>query len=81
MNFKANTQDAETATVSKGNVVSIFSKRAASHEDQADQQADVKKDTESFEQVMQRNLANQQRMRQERLSANKSVLKSYRIKN
>ena len=36
---------------------------------------------ESFSDVMRRNLENAERMRQERLKANKSVLRSYNIKD
>jgi hypothetical protein len=47
----------------------------------ADTLATEPKDEGTFEDIMKRNLANKERLRQERLNANKSVLKSYRIKH
>ncbi len=35
----------------------------------------------TFEEIMKRNMANKERMRQDRLKSNKSVLRSYRIKH
>lgn len=36
--------------------------------------------SETFEEIMKRNEENKERMRKERLNANKSVLRNYRIK-
>lgn len=69
----------------KANVVSLFDARkkvekteAAPTQD-ADAQPPVK--AESFTDVMQQNAKNKERMEKERLNANKSVLRSYRIKH
>lgn len=60
------------------NVVSLFGARNRVAEVKADGD---KKDEESFEEIQSRNLKNKERLAKERNSANKSVLRSYRIKN
>lgn len=65
----------------KTNVVSLF---AARHKADGDVDATANmtaEEKESFNDVMERNRKNKERMEKERLSANKSVLRSYRIKN
>lgn len=66
---------------SKSNIVSIFAR--ANSQDLTEQTEDqtTPPSTESFDQAMKRNHDNQERLRKERLKANQSVLKSYRIKN
>jgi len=64
------------------NVVSIFAARnKAVPGQQAAASDEPAKPTESFDNVMERNAKNQERMAKERANANKSVLRSYRIKN
>jgi hypothetical protein len=67
------------------NVISLFSARKAEAQPQAaaegEKAAEGDKPAESFEEIMRRNQANKDRMAKERSSANKSVLRSYRIKN
>ena len=64
------------------NVVSLFAARnkakESSEETKAEAQADEK---ESFSDVMERNMKNKERIEKERLNANKSVLRTYRIKH
>jgi hypothetical protein len=66
------------------NVVSLFNKREKSSTSDATQEpqqeaAPAKK--ESFQEVMDRNAKNKERLERERATANKSVLRSYRIKH
>lgn len=63
------------------NIVSLFgAKKAAPQDEQKSLEHDeVSKD--SFMDAMKKNFDNQERLRKERLKANQSVLKSYRIKN
>jgi len=64
----------------KANVVSLFDAKQKAAD--AHQIADEKKESEmTFEEIVERNKRNAERMRRERLMANKSVLRSYRIKN
>lgn len=67
----------------KSNVVSLFNtKQKTAQNDDAGGQAPMPTgDKESFTDVMARNMKNQERMAKERASANKSVLRSYRIKH
>ncbi len=60
------------------NVVSLFNKKAAKD---ASATEVAPKAEESFEDVMTRNAKNRERMAKERANANKSVLRSYKIKN
>lgn len=63
------------------NVVSLFAARKAK---EASASAEVKteaKKEESFSDVMEKNMKNKERIEKERLNANKSVLRSYRIKH
>lgn len=61
------------------NVVSLFSSRKAADGESED--GATLGDDESFDNVMERNRKNKERVEKERLNANKSVLRSYRIKN
>lgn len=63
------------------NIVSLFGakKNAAEAEIKASEQEEVPK--EGFLDAIKKNFENQERLRKERLKANQSVLKSYRIKN
>ncbi len=63
----------------KTNVVSLFQKKTDAAA-QAASSGDEKKDEESFDDVMTRNAKNAERVAKERANANKSVLRSYRIK-
>jgi len=72
---KANQQD---------NIVSLFATRKAKAEAEAAAEAKTEEkapSSESFTELMRRNAENDERLRKERLKANSSVLKSYRIKN
>lgn len=62
-------------------VVSIFRKKDDSKEDDKDTSKTAESSPiESFSDIEARNKANQERIRKERLQANKKVLRSYRIK-
>ncbi len=61
------------------NVVSLFQRREQQAQ-VASSETDDKKE-ESFEDVAARNKKNAERLAKERNAANKSVLRSYRIKN
>lgn len=63
------------------NIVSLFGTKKTAAEDakKASEQDETPK--EGFGDAMKKNFENQERMRKERLKANQSVLKSYRIKN
>lgn len=75
-NLKMQNQDTQTT-----NVVSLFQKRGE-QQAQAGLSADGDETKEeSFEEVAARNKKNAERMAKERNAANKSVLRSYRIKN
>ena len=69
----------------KTNVVSLFNSRQKGELDHASSFSDANGDggepEESFENIMERNLKNKERLAKERANANKSVLRSYRIKN
>jgi beta-N-acetylglucosaminidase len=60
-------------------IVSIFDKKYDKKVEK--KKEDKKEDTEmSFEEIQERNRKNKERVEQERLKANKGVLRSYRIK-
>jgi hypothetical protein len=62
------------------NVVSLFAAKNKAKD--AESKVEVKaEDQESFSDVMERNMKNKERIEKERLNANKSVLRSYRIKH
>ena len=72
------------------NIVSLFAARqeaankskSATTEVKADAKAEeTTQSKESFNDLMRKNAENDERLRKERLKANSSVLKSYRIKN
>jgi hypothetical protein len=69
---------------SDSKVVSIFESRNKSKSDEETPQSETAAQAEnplSFQEVMKQNQKNKERMEKERLSANKSVLRSYRIKH
>jgi hypothetical protein len=62
------------------NVVSLFAAKNKAKDTES--KGEVKaEDQESFSDVMERNMKNKERIEKERLNANKSVLRSYRIKH
>ena len=61
-------------------LVSIFGARNAAPDNASSSQKKEDKE-ESFLDAIQKNSSNEERLRKERLKANQSVLKSYRIKN
>ena len=61
-------------------LVSIFGARNAVPDNASSSQKKEDKE-ESFLDAIQKNNSNEERLRKERLKANQSVLKSYRIKN
>jgi hypothetical protein len=62
------------------NVVSLFAAKNKAKDEES--KVEVKaEDQESFSDVMERNMKNKERIEKERLNANKSVLRSYRIKH
>ena len=62
------------------NVVSRFAAKNKARDGES--KVEVKaEDQESFSDVMERNMKNKERIEKERLNANKSVLRSYRIKH
>ncbi len=62
------------------NVVSLFAARNKAKDDESKVEVRAE-DQESFSNVMERNMKNKERVEKERLNANKSVLRSYRIKH
>ena len=65
----------------KANVVSLFNKKAAASSTDEQKETTASAPVESFEDVMARNARNKERLAKERSTANKSVLRSYKIKN
>jgi hypothetical protein len=63
------------------NIVSLFGAKKSPVEDETKASCDSEASKESFLDAMRKNFENQERLRKERLKANQSVLKSYRIKN
>jgi len=63
------------------NIVSLFGNKKVTAQDEQKDLDQTETSKESFMDAMQRNFENQERLRKERLKANQSVLKSYRIKN
>ena len=74
-------QAESTEKTVESKVISLFGSRVAS--DLIEKKSEVKDEVsaESFFDSMRKNGENAERLRKERLNANKSVLKSYRIKN
>jgi hypothetical protein len=69
---------------SDSKVVSIFANRSKDKDKEENSKSVSEAKSEensSFEDVMKQNQKNKERMEKERLSANKSVLRSYRIKH
>ena len=66
----------------KGNVISLFeSRKAVTEAEEAAAKSEGQKAGESFMDVMKQNAKNKERVEKERLSANKTVLRTYRIKH
>lgn len=67
----------------KPNVISLFESRKKAMEAEQNEAASaaVAQEALSFGDVMALNAKNKERLEKERLTANKSVLRSYRIKN
>ena len=66
----------------KNNVVSIFAARQKAEATKNDQKQNSDGSLEDlFEDIIRRNLQNSDRQKKDRNKANKSVLRSYRIKN
>jgi len=64
------------------NVVSLFgTQKNAAKDGSQNSEISEKPNQESFLDAMRKNFENQERLKKERLKANQSVLKSYRIKN
>ena len=63
------------------NVVSIFEARKKALKARKKKEEPEREDDVAFDDIMQRNLKNLERMRKDRRTANKSVLRSYRIKH
>ena len=59
------------------NVINLFKKKKK-EEEKPEQNQEV---LDFFENIKQKNTENEERLRKERLKANKSVLRSYRIKD
>ena len=78
-------QTENTETTADSKVISLFGirKAKAATEAKANETFELKPEVsaESFFDSMRKNGENAERLRKERLNANKSVLKSYRIKN
>ena len=75
-------------TQNPSNVVSLFASRNKAEAEAAQTASAVsdkaplsQEEKDSFDSEMERNVKNNERLRKERLNANKSVLRSYRIKN
>jgi hypothetical protein len=73
--------EVQSQDTQKSNVVSLFAARQKADEEASTGTSESAEPTESFEQVMARNDKNKERLAKERASANKSVLRSYRIKH
>jgi len=66
---------------STSNVVSLFGNRKAAVQTEDKPSVSAETSKEGFFDAMKKNSDNEERLRKERLKANQSVLKSYRIKN
>lgn len=58
-------------------VVDIFSKKGEKSEKESEKKSD---EGYSFEEIIKRNMANKQRVKDERKKENKGVVRSYRLK-
>ena len=68
-------------TPNADNVVSLFTSRKSESPAAEAKMDDAQVGEESFKDVMSKNQKNRERLEKERASANKSVLRSYRIKH
>ena len=68
---------------SQENVIPLFGAKSQESEEQKAETSEVESEDieRAFHEIMRQNKANLDRMRRERNSLNKSVLRSYRIKN
>jgi len=81
--FKAELEDVmqNQTDNSTSNVVSLFGNRKAAVQTEDKPSVNVETTKEGFFDAIKKNSDNEERLRKERLKANQSVLKSYRIKN
>ena len=63
-----------------GEVVSIFDRKKREQELEAELNADSAESSESFLSIMEKNRESKERMKKDRNKANRSVLRSYRLK-
>ena len=80
--FKAELEDVmqNQTDNSTSNVVSLFGNRKAAVQTEDKPSVHVETSKEGFFDAIKKNSDNEERLRKERLKANQSVLKSYRIK-
>ena len=81
--FKADLEDVmqNQTNNSTSNVVSLFGNRKSAVQTENEPSVNAEMSKEGFFDAMKKNSENEERLRKERLKANQSVLKSYRIKN
>ena len=81
--FKAELEDVmqNQTDNSTSNVVSLFGNRKVAVQTEDKPSVNVETTNEGFFDAIKKNSDNEERLRKERLKANQSVLKSYRIKN
>ena len=81
--FKAELEDVmrNQTDNSTSNVVSLFGNRKVAVQTEDKPSVNVETSKEGFFYAIKKNSDNEERLRKERLKANQSVLKSYRIKN
>jgi hypothetical protein len=81
--FKAELEDVmqNQTDNSTSNVVSLFGNRKVAVQTEDKPSVNVETTKEGFFDAIKKNSDNEERLRKERLKANQSVLKSYRIKN
>lgn len=70
-----------TAPNTESKVITLFASRKVEESTHSKVELNPEVSSESFFDSMRKNGENAERLRKERLNANKSVLKSYRIKN
>ena len=68
----------ESENTNQENVINLFAKKSAK-ESSNSEKSDEEKKSESFAEIMKRNAENKERVKQERLKANKGVIRSYRL--
>lgn len=73
-------KETNNETKPEAKVVSLFANRENTKEAKSEE-AEEGTEGETFAEIVARNMANKERLKRERNNANKSVLRSYRIKN